>query len=146
MSERSAIRAELTLDLPAELLWRHLADFSRYPDWNPVFTRVAGSLCPGALLRVTVRPLPFLFVPFTARITDLEEGSAFTWQARLLFGLLIGTHTFRVEPLASGRCTLRQREWFSGPLAPLLRPLLHLPLSAAYRRLHLALGQRAATA
>jgi uncharacterized protein YndB with AHSA1/START domain len=42
---------------PAVRVWDVLADFARFPEWNPFILRINGSAAPGARLRVGVKPL-----------------------------------------------------------------------------------------
>lgn len=115
-----AIHTETTIDAPYDRVCELLADTSLYPQWNPLFTQVAGRLEIGVLIEVTVA-LPEI-KPFIVRATiqESDAGRRLSWRYRYpLPGLFSWTYSCAVEEIESGRLKFVQDSSFGGLLAPL---------------------------
>lgn len=71
-------RIETKIAASPERVWSFIADFSTYPDWNPLTPRVEGSCETGALVQVWVklRGDPFLM---PRRMLDVGPNERFEW-------------------------------------------------------------------
>jgi uncharacterized protein YndB with AHSA1/START domain len=74
-------RIETRIDASPEAVWRVLADFERYPEWNPFTPQVLGRCVAGADVRVLVKlgGEPF-WMP--RRVTKADENRCFEWVGR----------------------------------------------------------------
>ncbi len=89
------IQAETEVDAPTSVVWAVLTGLSAGPRYN-----------------------------FAPRVIVLQPEQRFTWRAITgVRGIFDGEHSFELAPLAGGRTRLRNREVYSGLLAPLLQRL-----------------------
>lgn len=135
------IRTEIEIRRPRQEVWDILADFDRYPEWNP-FLRVEGDARARAKVRLTTRP------PGRPRNTQTAEVLT-AWEPRHLRiqGVLIqpwlfsGTHIFELKEQA-GRTLFTNREEFEGVLAPVVLFLLGRNLPRGFHAMNHALKRR----
>jgi len=113
-----SIRVEAT---PPDV-WKALVDVEAWPAWASQFERIelldSARLAQGS--RVRIRPKAML--PATWRVTEFEEGRAFTWESSLAPGLRVqGGHVLTPDAAATAA-----EFWLeaSGVLGSLLAPLL----------------------
>ncbi|TXM97543.1 SRPBCC domain-containing protein [Methylobacterium sp. WL64] len=116
------ISTELAIPGRADEVWAVLIYLPSYPQWNPFIRRVGGSLAEGVAWKAELTIDGRLFFSVPTVITKLMSGARLTWRGGLP-KLMIGTHSFGVTE-ASGVVTLQQSEKFSGPLVPVVFPLL----------------------
>jgi uncharacterized protein YndB with AHSA1/START domain len=117
----SDIEVSVDIDAPPERVWAVITDVERWPQWTESMSSVQ-RLEPGPLAvssRAHVRQPRLL--PMTWRITELDPGRSFTWEARSPGLRMVAIHA--VQPRDGGsRATLAVESY--GVLATLLRPLL----------------------
>jgi hypothetical protein len=115
------ITTTVDIDAPAETVWDVLADFGRYPEWNPR-TRIEGVAESGARLRVSPAPDAPRMPTFRPAVRR-ADGRELRWLGHLYVrGLFDGDHRFRIEAVDDDRSRLVQSERFAGLLAgPILR-------------------------
>jgi hypothetical protein len=135
------LHASVDIDAPAEQVWRVVADFSRYPEWNPFIVRASGEQRVGARLAVTIRAPGVRAVTFRPRVLDVEPGRLIRWKGRLWVpGLFDGRHALSVEPLGETRSRFTTHEEVSGLLVPILGTVMRASqkgfeqMAAAVRR------------
>ena len=135
------LHASADIDAPAEQVWRVVAGFSRYPEWNPFIVRASGEQRVGARLEVTIRAPGVRAVTFRPRVLDVEPGRLIRWKGQLwLPGLFDGRHALSVEPLDEGRSRFTTHEEVSGILVPVLGKVMRASqkgfeqMAAAVRR------------
>jgi len=138
------ITTEIDIDASAELVWRILVDFARYPEWNPFIRQAQGEPRVGARLRVMIQPSGKSSMVFKPRVLKSEPGQELRWLGHLAFpGLFDGEHGFLLTPLPGGGCRLRQTEDFSGILVPLFKKSLETDTKRGFEEMNQALKTRA---
>lgn len=105
---------------PPSRVWTVMTDVERWPEWTPSITSVrrsgGGPLRVGSRAEVRQPKLP----PARWMVTELEEGTQFTWVSRAP-GILV-TARHGVEPSGAGtRATLSIH--YGGMFGPLLAAL-----------------------
>ena len=116
---KKSIETFIHINAPVEKVWKTLAYFNAYPQWNPFITSIEGSPVAGEGLRVTLEPPGGRKMTFAPKITALEKNRVLVWKGRLFIpGLFDGEHRFIMESLAPRRVLFRQEEAFSGILVP----------------------------
>jgi hypothetical protein len=132
------------IDAPPETVWRVLADFGRYGEWNPFMT-VAGRPTVGARLAVELRPPGKRTARFRPTVTVADEGRELRWLGHLgVSGLYDGEHRFVLEPVDGGRRTrLVHAERFSGIFAGLVDRWLGDSIERGFEAMNGALKERA---
>jgi hypothetical protein len=101
-------------------VWRVLADFGHYRDWNPFIREGHGEAVVGTTL--TLRFFPAVGRPMAFRPTVLaaEEGRQLCWRGRMVLpGVFDGTHRFTLSAMDGGTL-VEQSESFAGVLVPLM--------------------------
>jgi hypothetical protein len=113
--------ASIEIDAPAARVWNVLTDTSRYGEWNPFVTGIAGDVREGADIKVTISAPGRKPVTFAARVARIDPGRELRWRGRwFLPGLFDGDHALTVEAMGEGRARFRTREQVTGLLLPLL--------------------------
>jgi uncharacterized membrane protein len=106
---------------PRDRVWAVLTDIASWPTWTESMTSVQpltdGPLRVGSQALVKQPGLPRL----TWKVTELTEGSNFTWVARSPGVLTTAVHELVDEPAGTTRITLTVRH--SGPLAGIVGAL-----------------------
>jgi len=136
------------IDLPAapDAVWALLADFGRYPQWNPFVRRITGETREGAALRISLAPRLSWTVGFCANIVAWQPGKAFAW-AGGPHCLLHGRHFFELQASDDGQSTLlRHGEIFSGMLVRPLLWMLGADPARGYRAMNEAIKRQLAAA
>jgi hypothetical protein len=137
------IRTQIAIDAPPARVWDVIADFSRYPDWNPFILEVTGEVRPGASVRYRFEFPRGIRIWAMASILRFEPGKELLWSAHFLARVLLnGDHHFRVRPSGDGGTVFEHGEVFSGILLPIILPLLWLSGPRIYNSLNIALKHR----
>jgi hypothetical protein len=137
------IRHNLTIAAPAETVWRVLADFSAYREWNPFITEISGELRAGARLAVRIAPPGGTAMTFRPRVLEAAPPRALRWLGHLLLpGLFDGEHRFLIEPMAR-ECRFTQEEEFRGILASLILRRVGAATEQGFAAMNVALKARA---
>ena len=135
--------AEIEIATSAEGVWRVLADFPSYPQWNPLVTRVSGRPRIGERLKLRLEPPGTRGVPMRAKVITAEPNHELRWRGHLLSSrVLDGDHSFVIEPLEENRVRFIQREVFRGLLVPLFARTFARHAQQGYEEMNLALKQR----
>lgn len=137
------IRKEIIIQARPETVWKILADFSAYPDWNPFIIRIEGEPLKGKRLTNTLRNGEKTFV-FKPRILEMEAPRRFSWLGSLwVRGLFDGKHEFLIEDQGEGLVKLVHRESFSGLLAGMILKKIGEDTRNNFIRMNEALKSRA---
>ena len=121
------MRVEVSVNIEAEpaRAWAVMTDVEAWPEWTASVTAVqrldAGELRPGAEARIKQPRLPAA----TWRVTAVDPGRAFTWEAQVRGVRSVATH--RIEPAGAGaRVTLvlEQHGLAANLFAPFTRPMV----------------------
>jgi hypothetical protein len=117
------MKYETSTTTPADpsRLWAVLSDVERWPEWIEVYEEVrreeSGALALGDSAHVKQKGL----AAGDWTVTELEEGTMFSWESRQPGVRLVGRHV--VTPAAEGsRLTLgiEMTGWLSGPIGALV--------------------------
>jgi hypothetical protein len=137
------LETHIEIAAPPERVWAVLADFPRYPDWNPFIRAIAGTPALGSRLTVTLQPPGAKAMTFHPRVLAAHPPRELRWRGRFLLpGLLDGEHSFVIEPLPGGGVVLHHAERFSG----LLRALVPAGTRTGFDAMNRALKARAESA
>lgn len=137
------IRTQIAIDAPPARVWDVIADFSRYPDWNPFILEVIGEVRPGASVRYRFEFPRGIRIWAVANVERFDPVEGLLWSAHFLARILLnGDHHFRVLPSGDGGTVFEHGEVFSGILLPIILPLLWLSGRPIYDSLNIALKHR----
>jgi uncharacterized membrane protein len=114
------VQVAIDISAPAERVWQAVADMESWPRWTPSMTDVkrldTGPLQVGSRARVRQPGLPAL----VWEVTELDEGSAFSWITRIPGVVSTARHDIS-ETEGGSRLTLTMT--WSGPLAGVVASL-----------------------
>ncbi|MEL6863085.1 MAG: SRPBCC domain-containing protein [Bacteroidota bacterium] len=124
------IKTSIDIPAPKAMVWKHLMDFDRYPEWNS-FLQIKGVPKVGAQLENTIflegQP-PQVFRP---KVLEVKTEQSFRWLGHLWIpGLFDGEHYFELKALSEDHTHLVHGEKFKGLLR---RPILWMIKSATIR-------------
>jgi len=138
------LHAEVEINASAERVWRELADFTSYPQWNPFTPRISsGRPRIGEPLKVRFEPPGARAITLRAKVITAEPNHELRWRGHLLSSrVLDGDHSFVIEPLEENRVRFIQREVFRGLLVPLFARTFARHAQQGYEEMNLALKQR----
>lgn len=131
--------SEITIDAPAEVVWSHIIDLSKYSEWNPFILSANGKLQESSVITIQVAKQP---IPFKAKIIRLVPNRELTWKAMLPLGVLRPKYTQKIEPLDEGGILYTNTEDFTGPLLFLMAPVINRQLGPLYHETCTALKAR----
>jgi uncharacterized protein YndB with AHSA1/START domain len=116
--------ASIDLDVPPETAFDVLLDHPRWPEWMPRSFEVASPadspLHVGKRFRIRIARAPFAS---PLEVTVVNRPSEITWCGGRR-GILYAEHRFLFSADGKGGTRVHSRETWSGPLAPLVRPIL----------------------
>jgi hypothetical protein len=134
----------IEINAEPERVWSILADFARYPEWNPFIRSIQGELKQGARLEVRIQPSGTKGMTFRPSVQAVNTGYELRWLGHFMFpGIFDGEHSFVIESIAAGRVRLLQSERFSGILVPLFKGGLNRDTKRGFEEMNLALKVRA---
>ncbi len=112
---------EIEIQASSEQVWQILADFARFPQWNPFIRRAKGQAKAGARLEVRIQPSGASGMTFKPTVLKAEPNRELRWLGRFLLpGLFDGEHIFSIEDLGAQHVRFTQREIYTGWLVPLM--------------------------
>ena len=135
------VEARIDIDASAERVYAVLADLARYPEWNPVVTRIRGQARVGARVRfrIEIDGLPGLSL--VARVCVADAAHGFGWRGGPP-GIFTGEHVVRLEALGPDRTRVIHGEDFRGLIAMLMGRGTLARIERAYVRMNEALASR----
>jgi uncharacterized protein YndB with AHSA1/START domain len=101
---------------PAARVWAVLADLARWPEWTPSMSAVEPQADPSLQEGAAVRIKQPGFPAIEWRITAVDDGRSFTWEAHRPGLRSVAVHT--VEPIAGDRSAVTLAIEQTGLLAP----------------------------
>lgn len=132
---------------PPAIVWRHLVDTARYPEWNPLIRSFRGELREGTDISFQIA-LGTLQLPIKARVVR-AGGNELRWEgpagSRWLSRIAHGSHYFRLTKCEGGT-QLEHGEYFGGPAFELAWPAMNQRLHDGYSAFNRALKERATSA
>jgi hypothetical protein len=118
------LRTEVEIDAPPREVWRVLADFRAYPEWNPFITQISGQLLAGQRLAVTFGSSEGRQWSFKPTLLVVEPERELRWLGHLwIKGLFDGEHFFTLREL-DGKTRVMHGEDFRGILVKLMHKTL----------------------
>lgn len=138
------ITTEIEIAAPAEIVWKILLEFERYPEWNPFVKEISGDPTPDGRLTIVVQPPGGSAMTFKPRVLKAEAPRELRWLGKLFLPRIFdGEHSFVLDPLGENRVRLTHSECFRGLLVPMLWKGLDTDTRAGFEELNQALKARA---
>lgn len=94
-----SLDTKIEIDAAPETVWRILADFAAYPDWNPFVRSIEGTPERGARLKIRIQPSGTRGMNFQPQVLEASPHRELRWLGSLLMpGIFDGEHRFVIEP------------------------------------------------
>jgi hypothetical protein len=146
MRTTRTISSTIEIRAPLDAVWRILADFPAYREWNPHLREVRGRPREGGRLMVLSHPKGSRPVALRPRLIVWQPPREFRWRGTFISPMLFsGEHGFRLEPLPGGRVRFIHEETFRGLLVPLYARLRLPATKRGFGQMNEALRERAET-
>jgi hypothetical protein len=111
------LQTEIIINASAEKVWGIMADFEKFPQWNPFIVKLEGKPEVNTRLRAELKNGDGVSV-FKPKVLVAEKNKAFEWLGSLpIPGIFNGHHYFRIESLNAGQVKFIHGEEFTGLLA-----------------------------
>ena len=138
------IQTQIEIDTPPDTVWRILADFPAYPDWNPFVTSIEGRQTVGERLTARYEPPDSRATTQGLTLRHFEPGVELRWLGHLGSPYIFyGEHSVRLEANATGGTTVHHSEHFGGVLAVPLLWLVRKNTERGFEAMNTALKARA---
>jgi hypothetical protein len=139
------IQFEVEITASPLRVWRVLADFTAYPEWNPFVRAISGEQVVGSRLSVTIQPVGGKAMSFKPTLLAFDPQKELRWKGQLLMpGIFDGEHYFRLVETSAETVRVTQGEVFSGLLVPLVfRGSMRVGTERGFAALNQALKARA---
>lgn len=123
--EPKQIRTEINIQANPSTIWRVLADFEKYGEWNPFIRSISGTPTEGSKITARIEPPGASGMTFRPTLLSVKENKELRWLGHLFFpGLFDGEHIFELHAKDDGSTHFVQREVFGGILVPLFSKML----------------------
>ncbi len=136
------IRTEIEINASASRVWSVLADFARFPDWNPFVVRVEGEPKAGERLKIDVQLPGSSMLKFTPDVLTADVDRELRWVGKLPLGAFRGEHFYIIEPKDEGSVRFIHGELFSGWLVGVVWRIHGERIERGYRLMNEALKRR----
>ncbi len=132
------IETEILINASPDKVWAVLADFEKYPEWNPFVKSLTGEVKVGNRIKVLLPGMTFKPI-----VMAFDPGKEFRWLGHLLFkGLFDGEHSFVLVDHKNGTTTFRHSENFNGILVPLFKKQLNTSTKKGFGDMNRKLKER----
>jgi hypothetical protein len=129
---RVKIEHRLGIPAPAEAIWAAIADIAAWPAWNPLYTKVEGTLRIGAPLVLEVALPSQRPRTIRATVSDWVPNEQILWKVSLAGGLVKTIRYIEIEQLAETGCIFSNGEMFEGLLGPTLARRMRPAIRAGF--------------
>jgi hypothetical protein len=137
------VRTEIEISASAERVWSILADFERFPDWNPFVIRVEGEPREGTKLAIYVQLPESRMLKFTPVVLKAEPNRELRWVGDLPLGTFRGEHFYIIESISDSKTKFIHGELFSGWMVGLIWRIHGEKIEKGYRLMNEALKKEA---
>jgi uncharacterized protein YndB with AHSA1/START domain len=139
----SQARATVTIDVPAEVVWRVVTDVDAYPQWNTftVACRTTWEVGTPIVMKVRLRPRLTIRQRETIRVN--EPGRLIEYGIDLPMGMLRSTRRHVLTPVDAGTTRYDSEFVLEGRLAPLVDRLLGAGLRRSFDDMTAGIARRA---
>lgn len=137
------IHTTTVINTPAFMVWNIIADFPKYPEWNPFILKINGELKINSKLEMEMKLANEKVVHGEFVVVDAETEREIAWGGKNGGNLFGVEHRLAIQPLAHNRVTFLQTARFGGDIVSLVARNLHPLLTKQIESMNAALKQRA---
>lgn len=120
---RHVVEAVVELDAPPQRVFDALTRADAWGAWSTMLVFQGGRLAKGERVKLGLRTSAASY-DFEALVTELQPNACFEWLAKTgVTGLFDGRHRFELTALPGARTRLRNVEFYTGLLVPVISRL-----------------------
>jgi hypothetical protein len=138
------VRTEIEISTGPERVWKILADFEKYDQWNPFIYKITGQAKQGTKIEIHIETPGGKSRKYKPTVTKVELSRELRWFGKSSIpGFLNGEHIFTIEQLQSEHVRFVHREVFDGLLTSLFAKSLDSDVKHGFEEMNKALKVRA---
>lgn len=138
------VRTEIEINTGPERVWKILAEFEKYEQWNPFINRIIGQAKEGAKIEIHIETPGGKSRKYEPTVTKVEQGRELRWLGKSSIpGFLNGEHIFTIELIQTERVRFVHREVFDGLLTSLFGKSLDTDVKQGFEEMNKALKEKA---
>jgi len=134
------VSTEIEIRASPDKVWKILADFEEYEQWNPFIRKIVGQAKEGSSIEIHIETPGGKKRKYEPVITRVDQGREIRWMGKSW--VLNGEHIFTIEPREGG-VRFVQREVFDGLLTGFFGKSLDSDIKAGLEEMNKALKERA---
>ena len=109
------LTTEIEINSTAQAIWDILTDFSNYPQWNPILTKVVGPLSIGNKLEIHITTVGGKSRIYHPKITKIVPNQELRWTGKFFLPQIFsGERIFLIKKVSNDRINFVNKEIFSG--------------------------------
>ncbi|HET8792342.1 MAG TPA: SRPBCC domain-containing protein [Nitrososphaeraceae archaeon] len=109
------LTTEIEINSSPQAVWDILTDFSNYPQWNPILTKVVGQLSIGNKLEIHITTVGGKSRIYHPKITKIVPNQDLRWTGKFFLPQIFsGERIFLIEKVSIDKINFVNKEIFSG--------------------------------
>ena len=109
------LTTEIEINSTAQAIWDILTDFSNYPQWNPILTKVVGPLSIGNKLEIHITTVGGKSRIYHPKITKIVPNQELRWTGKFFLPQIFsGERIFLIKKVSNDKINFVNKEIFSG--------------------------------
>ena len=109
------LTTEIEINSSQQAVWDILTDFSNYPQWNPILTKVVGQLSIGNKLEIHITTVGGKSRIYHPKITKIVPNQDLRWTGKFFLPQIFsGERIFLIEKVSNDKINFVNKEIFSG--------------------------------
>ena len=109
------LTTEIEINSSPQAVWDILTDFSNYPQWNPILTKVVGQLSIGNKLEIHITTVGGKSRIYHPKITKIVPNQDLRWTGKFFLPQIFsGERIFLIEKVSNDKINFVNKEIFSG--------------------------------
>ena len=109
------LTTEIEINSSPQAVWDILTDFSNYPQWNPILTKVVGQLSIGNKLEIHLTTVGGKSRIYHPKITKIIPNQELRWTGKFFLPQIFsGERIFLIEQISHDKINFINKEIFSG--------------------------------
>ncbi len=138
------LRTEITIEAPADKIWKVFTDLKKYPEWSSFIEKIEGTMKKGEKMNIHLKTPKGQEMDIKPEVLENIPDEEFRWLGH--FGgvkfLFNGEHYFQLVPVDDTKTRFIQGERFSGISIPMLWKGLDTDTRAGFKEFNEALKKR----
>lgn len=109
------LTTEIQINSSPQAVWNILTNFSNYPHWNPILTKVVGQLSIGNKLEIHITTVGGKSRIYHPKITKIVPNQELRWTGKFFLPQIFsGERIFLIEKVSIDKINFVNKEIFSG--------------------------------